>query len=178
MGQGRQALGDRPEAIETQSIHGQAAERGHDLNAVALAVAVGVFPELGVAGPVPGVFDRPAVADMPQQRRSCSAQTRVAPRGALSKDVVTDLVDGLALADALAAHRQDRGAAGPVLRHPLRCRHAAHGPGEITAAFAFSLAGLKRRLPAVGQPITDHLKPPAAKQRPMEWCNSGGSAPA
>jgi len=106
MGQGSQALGDRPEAIETQGVHGQASERGHDLYAVALAVAVGVLPELGVAGPVPGVFDRPAVADVLQQGLGCGAQTRVAPRGALSKDVVTDLIDGLPLTDALAAHRR------------------------------------------------------------------------
>ena len=53
MRQGGQPLGDRPEAIESQGVHGQAAERGHDLHAVCLAVAVRVFPQLGVAGPVP-----------------------------------------------------------------------------------------------------------------------------
>ena len=98
-------------------------------------------------------FDRPTVADMLQQCVGCGPETR---------DEVTCLIDGLALTDALAEQRQDRGAAGPVLHHPLWCRHAAKGPGEIKAAFAFSLAGLKRRLPAVGQPITDHLKPVAA----------------
>ena len=48
---------DRPEPIEAQRVHGQAPERGHDLNAVDLAVAVRVLPELGVAGPVPGVLE-------------------------------------------------------------------------------------------------------------------------
>ena len=67
MSQGSQALGDWSETIEAQGIHGQAAERGQDPHAVALAVAVGVLPELGVAGPVPGVCDRPVVADMPRQ---------------------------------------------------------------------------------------------------------------
>lgn len=35
MGQGGQPLGDRPEPIEPQCVHGQAAARRHDLNAVA-----------------------------------------------------------------------------------------------------------------------------------------------
>lgn len=153
MGQSGQSLGDRPEAIEPQGVHGQAAERGQDPHTIELAVAVIVLAELGVAGPVPGVFDRPPVADMLQQRLGCGAQTR---------HVVMSLIDGLALADPLAAHSQDRGAAGPVLHHPLRCRHPPQRPGEVTGAFAFTLAGFKRRLPAVGQPITDQLKPPAA----------------
>jgi len=57
MGQGGQPLSNRPVAIEPQGIHGQAAKRGHDPHAVALAVAMRVLPELGVAGPVPGVLD-------------------------------------------------------------------------------------------------------------------------
>ena len=56
MSQGGQSLGDRPETIEPQGIHRQAAERGQDLHAVDLAVAVRVLAELGVAGPVPGVL--------------------------------------------------------------------------------------------------------------------------
>jgi len=57
MGQGGQPLSNGPVAIEPQGIHGQAAERGHDPHAVAFAVAMRVLPELGVAGPVPGVLD-------------------------------------------------------------------------------------------------------------------------
>ena len=56
MRQSRQALDDRPEARKPQGIHRQAAQRGQDLHAVDLAVAVGVFLELGVTGPVPGVL--------------------------------------------------------------------------------------------------------------------------
>jgi hypothetical protein len=62
-----QALSDRPKAIEPQGVHGQSAERGHDLHAVGLAVAVRVFPELGVAGQVPEVLDRPAVPNVLHQ---------------------------------------------------------------------------------------------------------------
>jgi hypothetical protein len=43
MGQGGQALGDRPKAIDPPGVHGQAAERNHDLHAVSLAVTVRVF---------------------------------------------------------------------------------------------------------------------------------------
>lgn len=117
MGQGGQPLGDRPEPIKPQRVHGQAPERGHDLDAVDLAVAVGILLELGVAGPVPGVFDGPAVTHVLQQGIGAGAQTRVAPIGALSKDLVTGLVGWLAIADALAAHGDHRGAARPVLHH-------------------------------------------------------------
>jgi len=116
MGQGGQALGDGPEVTQTQGIHRQAAERGQNPDAVALAVAMRVFPELGVTGPVPGIFDGPPIAHVLQQSLC---------RGPETRDVVMGLVDGLALADALAAHSQDRGAAWPVLHHPLWCRHAA-----------------------------------------------------
>ncbi len=54
MGQSSQALGDRPEVTQAQRIHGQAAERGQDPHAIGLSVTVIVFPELRVAGPVPG----------------------------------------------------------------------------------------------------------------------------
>ena len=69
------------------------------------------------------------------------------------------LIDRLAVTSAFAAHRQDRGAAGPVLRYPLRCRHPPQGPGEVTATLALAVAALEQRLAAVGQPITDNLKP-------------------
>jgi len=78
--------------IESQRVHGQAGERGHDLDAVDLAVSVGILLELGVAGPVPGVLDRPTVTHVTQQSLRASSQTRVLPIGALSKDVVPSLV--------------------------------------------------------------------------------------
>jgi len=68
MGQSGQPLGARPEAVEPQAVHGQAAQRGQDANAIGLAVAVRVLPEQGVTGPVPGVLDGarvPAVGVIP-----------------------------------------------------------------------------------------------------------------
>ena len=91
MRQSGQPLGDRPEAIEPQGVHRQASEGGHDLHAVGLAVTVCVFPQLGVAGPVPGVLDRPAITHVLQQGLCAGAQTR---------DVVTDLIDRFAITGA------------------------------------------------------------------------------
>ena len=149
MGQSGQALGDGPEAIQPQGIHGQAAERGEDPHAIELSVAVRVFPELRVTGPVPGVLDGPPIAHVLQQGLGCGPETR---------DVVVGLIDGLALADAFATHRQDRGAAWPVLHHPLWGGHAAQRPGEVTTAFAFAATGLPWRFAAIGQSIADDTK--------------------
>ena len=93
VGQGDQPIGDRPEPIEAQHVHGQASERGHDLNAVDLAVAVCVFLELRVAGPVPGVLNRPAVGRVLQQLLGAGAQTG---------DVVAGFIHGLAVASSLS----------------------------------------------------------------------------
>ena len=135
-------------------LHGQAAECGQDLNAVDLAVAVGVFLELGVAGPVPGILDGPPIPHVLQECFRCGPETR---------DVVTGLIDRLAIAPAFAAHRQDCGAAGPVLhRPPLWGGHAAQRPGEVVATLALAVAALEQRLAAVGQPITDDTKASAA----------------
>ena len=70
MGHGDQPLGDGSEPINPQSVHGQAPERGHELNAVDLAVAVSVFAQLRVAWPVSGILNAPAVAHVFQQRVS------------------------------------------------------------------------------------------------------------
>jgi hypothetical protein len=53
VGQGGEPLGDRSEAIKAQCIHGQTAQRRQNLNAVGLAIAVRIFLDPGIAGPVP-----------------------------------------------------------------------------------------------------------------------------
>jgi len=90
------------------------------------------------------------------------AQTRVAPRGALSKDLVTSLINGLALARAPAPYRDHRGAARPVLHDPLRRVHAPECPGDVSAVPAFALACVQWRLPGVEEARLDRLKTPAA----------------
>jgi hypothetical protein len=97
MGQSGQSLGDRPEAV--------------DPHAGALAVAMGVFPELGVSEPVPGVLDQPAVAKVLQQCLGCGVR------------MISST--GLPSRTALAAHRQDRGASCPVIQDPGGSGHAS-----------------------------------------------------
>ena len=119
MGQDSQALGDGPDVAQAKCIHRQAAKRCQDPHAIGLALAVMVFPELSVTGPVPRVFDRLVVTHLLQQSMGCCSEAR---------DVVVGLMDRLASAEAIALHRQDRGAARPVLHLPKGSRHAAQGP--------------------------------------------------
>jgi hypothetical protein len=72
------------------------------------------------------------------------------------------MTNSLALADALAAQRQDRGAARPFIHHPRGRRHTSQAPGEVTATLAFTPAGLKWSLPPVGEAISDHVRSFAA----------------
>jgi hypothetical protein len=64
------------QALEPQGVHRQAAERGQDLHAVAFAIAMRVLPELGVAGPVPGILNRPLVSHVLQQSCGRCPETR------------------------------------------------------------------------------------------------------
>jgi hypothetical protein len=76
---------------------------------------------------------------MQQQGLGACGQTR---------DVVTDFVGWLAVANPLAAHGDHRGAAGPVLHHPLLSRHASQGPGDVAPVIHLTLTGLERHPPA------------------------------
>ena len=52
---------------------------------------------------------------------------------------------------------QSLGAARPIFHHLLWGGHAPQRPGEISAAFAFTVSGLPRRLAAIGQVVHDQL---------------------
>ena len=151
MGQGSQALGDRSEAIRRQGIHRQAEGCGHDLHGVDLTVAVGVLHKLVVSRPVPGIFGAPAAPHLEYHGLGGGVQTR---------DLVTELVNGLAIACALAAHRQNPGAARPVLHHPLSSSLASQRLGEVAATIVFTVAGLARHRAVTGQSSLDHLRSP------------------
>ena len=153
MSQGGDALGDRPDSIEPECIDGHAPQHGQDLDAVVLPIAVGVFSQRHIPHPVPAVLDRPALPDGSEQGLGTCAQTR---------DVVTGLVLRFAITDAMAAHGDDRGAARPLLRHPLRCRHRPQLPGDVTASLDFPVDGAPGGPGAIGEPIADQLKPFAA----------------
>jgi len=94
--------------------------------------------------------DRPAVSDVLQQGFGTGAQTR---------DVVAGLIGRPAIAAALAAHGDDRGAAWPLLHQPLRRWHGLQGPGDVSAAFHLPFAGAPGDSPAVGQLVSDQSKP-------------------
>ena len=130
--QGGDALGDRPEPIESQTIDRQVAVRGQDLETVELPVAVGVFAQWHIAHAMPAVFDRPEVSDVPQQGLGSGPRTC---------DVVTGLVLWLAITDAIAADRDNLGAARALLNHSLPCWHCPQGPGDVTAPIDFPSAG-------------------------------------
>ncbi len=100
------------------------------MHAVDLAIAVSIFLQLGVAGPVPGVLYPPTVTHVAQQRIRTRAQTR---------DLVTSLINGFALARVPVPYRDHRGAARPVLHDPLRRGHAPECPGDVSAVPAFTL---------------------------------------
>jgi hypothetical protein len=103
-----------PDPIEPQSIDSQAAGSGQDLPVVVLMVPVGVFPQRHIPHPVPDVLDRPALPDGSVQGLGTGPQTR---------DVVSGLVLRLAIADSMAAHGDDLGAARPLFGNPIGCRH-------------------------------------------------------
>lgn len=119
---------------------------------------------LGVAGPVPGALNRPPVSHVLQESLGCAPETR---------DLVTGVIDLLAITPAFAAHRQDRGASRPALGYPLRCGHSPQRPGEITATLALAVGGRKHGLTAIGQPITDDLKPQGITPTPGTRATSG-----
>lgn len=68
----------------------------------------------------------------------------------------------LALADAIAAHGDDRCAAWPLLHIPVRCRYGPQAPGDVTLPFDLSLAVAPVDTPAVAELIANQPKPSAA----------------
>lgn len=76
--------------------------------------------------------------------------------------VVPRLVDGPVITNALAAHGNDCGPAGPLLDHPVWCWHGPQRPDDVAAMANFMVAGFPGHMTAVGQTITDQPKPFAA----------------
>ena len=56
MRHGHPSSTDRAKAVAAQQVQSQGAQQRQHLNAIAVAVAMGVLAELRVAGPVPLVF--------------------------------------------------------------------------------------------------------------------------
>lgn len=77
--------------------------------------------------------------------------------GAQTRDLVKDLIGRFAITGALAADRQDHGTTRPALHHPLWGEHAPQRPGEVTTAFAFTVAGLPWWLATIDEAVLDNL---------------------
>ncbi len=58
---GGDALGYRPDPVQPQAVDRHGAEHGDNLNGRWLPGSGGVFPQLNVVHPVPGIFNAPAV---------------------------------------------------------------------------------------------------------------------
>jgi hypothetical protein len=63
--EGSNGLSHRPDPIQPQGIDRHAPQSRQDLDAVVFPIAVGVFTQRHATHPVPAVFDRPAVSDVP-----------------------------------------------------------------------------------------------------------------
>ena len=146
---GTQRVSDGAEPVEAQQVERHGALPCQHLHPVAFSVAVGVLTQLGVADPVPGILDRPAVPHVLQQRFCGGAQTR---------EVVAGLLDRSSLTRADGPHRNDQGAARPDLLDRRGGFHCPQGPGAGATVAAFGHSGLKWLPLAVGQAIADQLK--------------------
>ena len=104
-----QALSDRAESSQAQQVHGCGAQRRHDTGAIT-AVAVMVFPQLGVPDPVPAL-QAPALCHQAQQRFWGCAQACDEPVRGLER---------LAVADPGGDHLGDPAGAVPIGLDVLR----------------------------------------------------------
>lgn len=150
MSQRRDPRSDRPDSIDPQDIDGHLAQRGQDLDAIVLAVAVGVFPPWHNPHPVPAVLDEPALPNGSEQGLGSMAQTR---------DAITGLILWPALADAMAVQVM-------IVALPGHCPTIDSGAG-VTRRFLvmsrprvhLSFAGEPGDSAAAGQPIANQAKP-------------------
>ena len=67
MRHGHQASVNGAKSAAAQQIEGQRSEQGQHLHTISVAVVVSILTELGVARPVPLVFDGPALTHQAQQ---------------------------------------------------------------------------------------------------------------
>lgn len=135
-GQLPQAVADRAVAAEPEQIHCDGAQQGEHRCAGAVGVAVSVLAELGIAGPMPLVFNAPALPDQSQQGFWGGADAGDKP-----------MARGLALPLAGRRggdHLHDPGTAGPVGLDVLRRLFGAELPGGV-AAVPFLLIRCRER---------------------------------
>lgn len=106
-----QTSADGAKPIAAQQVQSQCPQQSQHLHPVALGVAMGVLAELGVAWPVPLVFDRPALPHKAQQRFGAGAQ---------GGDEGVDVVKRLSVSPSLAHQLRDPARTHPALTDPVR----------------------------------------------------------
>jgi len=152
MGHGHQACANGAKPIAAQQVQSQGAQQGQYLHAVALGVVVSVLTELGVAWPVPLVFDRPALAHKPQQCFWAGAQ---------GGDEKVDVVKRLALTPAGAHQLDDPAGAHPALSNGVSGIAGTQRPAHTAAMAVVGIADLNREVPVPAELGKDLLIQPA-----------------
>jgi hypothetical protein len=113
---------------------------------------MGVLTELGVAGPVPLVFDCPALAHKPQQRFRAGAQ---------GGDEQVDVVKRLAVTPAGAHQLDDPAGTGPALADGVCSIACSELPAHLAAMAGLKIADLNREVPVATELGDDLLIQPA-----------------
>jgi len=153
MRHGHQASADRSETVAAQQVESQGPQQSQHLNTVALGVAVSVLTELGVAGPVPLVFDCPA---LPHQSQHCFWA------GAQGGDEQVDVVKRLAVAQPTAHHQLDDPAGTrPALTDGVCGIAGSELPAHLAAMAGLDIADFNREMPVAAELGDDLLVKPA-----------------
>ncbi len=103
--------------------------------------------KLGVSGPVPLVFDRPALAHQPQQCFWAGAQ---------GCHQVVDMVKRLAVTSSLANQFDDPARTHPALTDAVRGIEGSELPADLAAMAGLEIAGLHREVPVAAE-LGDNL---------------------
>ena len=99
---------------------------------------MGVLPELGVAGPVPLVFDRPALPHQPEQCFWAGAQ---------GGDEQVHVVKRLAVTPAGAHQLDDPAGSSPALTNGVSGIAGTQRPAHLAAMAGLEIADLNREVP-------------------------------
>ena len=117
-----------------------------------MGVAVSVLTELGVARPVPLVFDRPALTHKPQQRFRAGAQ---------GGDEQVHVVKRLAVTPACAHQLDDPAGSSPALSDGACGIAGTESPAHLAAMTGLEIADHHREVPVATELGDDLLIQPA-----------------
>ena len=129
------ASADRSESVAAQQVQSQCSQQSQHLHPVALAVAMVVLAELGVARPMQLVFDLPALAHKTQQ---CFWS------GAQGGDEKVDVVKRLAVTPAGAHQLDDPAGAHPALSNGISGMAGTQRPAHLAAMAVVGIDDLNR----------------------------------